>query len=72
MRNCLKRVGWIAIVLPLAGCAVLPDAYSGCDEAQPYQSARQAEPLRVPAGADLPDTRNALRIPEIDEPGTAA
>ena len=68
MRNCLKRIGWIAIVLPVAGCAWLPDAYSGCNEAQPYQSARQAESLRVPAGADQPDTRNALRIPEIKSP----
>lgn len=68
MRNCLKRVGWIAIVLPVAGCAWLPDAYSGCDEAQPYQSSRQAEPLRVPAGGAQPDTRSALRIPEVTSP----
>lgn len=54
--------------LPLAGCGWLPDAYSGCDDAKPYQSATQAEPLRVPAGADLPDTRNALKIPEVKTP----
>lgn len=68
MRTWLKRVGWIAMVVPLAGCSVLPDAYTGCDEVQPYELARQAEPLRVPAGADLPDTRNALRIPELKGP----
>ncbi len=30
--------------------------------------AKQEEPLRVPAGADLPDTRNALKIPELKSP----
>jgi len=68
MRNCLRRLALIAAVLPVAGCAWLPDAYTGCEEAQPYQSARQAEPLRVPAGADQPDTRAALRIPEVKNP----
>ena len=68
MRNCLIRACWIAIVLPLGGCAWLPNAYTSCDEAQPYESARQQEPLRVPAGADLPDTRSALKIPETKSP----
>jgi uncharacterized lipoprotein len=62
------RLAWIAAFLPLAGCGWLPDAYSGCNDAQPYQSARQAEPIRVPAGADEPDTTNALRIPEVSAP----
>jgi opacity protein-like surface antigen len=61
-------LAWIAATLPLAGCGVLPDAYSGCDEVQPYESARQSDPLQVPAGADLPDTRNALKIPEVKAP----
>ena len=64
----LKRVGWIALVLPLAGCSVLPDAYTGCNEVQTYETATQEEPLRVPAGADMPDTRNALKIPESKSP----
>jgi opacity protein-like surface antigen len=68
MRRGLLGVVGIAVVLPLAGCTVLPDAYSGCNEAKPYQSAKEMEPLRVPAGADLPDTRNALKIPEIKTP----
>jgi len=61
-------VGWIATILPLAGCSVLPDAYTGCGETQPYQLARQEEALRVPAGADLPDTRKSLKIPETKGP----
>ena len=61
MRNGLIRLGCLAIVLPLAGCSVLPDAYTGCNDPKPYEAAVQKEPLRVPAGADLPDTRNALK-----------
>ncbi|HEY7754378.1 MAG TPA: hypothetical protein VH856_11230 [Steroidobacteraceae bacterium] len=51
-----------------AGCGLLPDAYGSCDEPQPYESATDAAPLKVPAGADAPDTRNALRIPELPAP----
>lgn len=57
-----------ALLLPLAGCGWLPDAYSGCNDLKPYHSARQQAPLKVPAGADLPDTRNALKIPEVTAP----
>ena len=73
MRNRMKRllIG-VSGLLPLAGCGLLPDAYSGCDKVQPYQAAEQAAPLAVPAGADLPDTRNALKIPEIRTPQVPA
>jgi uncharacterized lipoprotein len=68
MTRLALRWAALATALPLAGCGWLPDAYSGCDEARPYQAAKQAEPLKVPAGADLPDTRNALKIPELARP----
>lgn len=69
MRNRMNRMVFVvSALLPLAGCGLLPDAYSGCDKAQPYQTAQQMAPLGVPAGADLPDTRNALKIPEIKTP----
>ena len=69
MRNGMTRL-WmvIAAALPVAGCGLLPDAYSGCEKAQPYQAAEQKASLTVPAGANLPDTRNALNIPEIKTP----
>ena len=68
MRNRMNRmVIVVSALLPLAGCGLLPDAYSGCDKVQPYQAAQQVAPLDVPAGADLPDTRNALKIPEITD-----
>jgi len=61
---------WIvlAAMMPVAGCGLLPDAYTGCNKAQLYQAAEQLAPLTVPAGADLPDTRNALKIPEVKTP----
>lgn len=56
-------------VCVLAGaCKLLPDAYSGCDKVQPYQSAQELPPLRVPDGAIPPDTRNAMRIPAVSAP----
>ena len=59
---------WLAAALPLSGCSLLPDATSGCNDPQPYHAAVEAPPLRVPAGSDMPDTRNALKIPELTTP----
>jgi uncharacterized lipoprotein len=67
----IGMIRWIGVtaVLPVAGaCGLLPDAYSGCEKPQPYQSAEEVAPLRVPAGSDVPDTRNALQIPEVKAP----
>ena len=71
MRKNMKRAKFL-VLLPaclLAGaCGLLPDAYSGCDKPQPYQSAQDLPPLRVPDGAVPPDTRNAMRIPAVNAP----
>jgi len=64
-------IRWMAAVAALAftgGCGLLPDAYTSCQKPQPYHAAREAAPLRVPSGSNLPDTRNALRIPEVAAP----
>ena len=66
------RASFGAVVLALAGCSVLPDAYTGCNDSKPYQSATEEEPLKVPAGADMPDTRNALKIPVVKTPEVPA
>jgi uncharacterized lipoprotein len=68
MSSRVHALATLTALLPLAGCGWLPDAYSGCNESQPYQSARQLPPLQVPAGADQPDTDDALRIPEVKAP----
>jgi uncharacterized lipoprotein len=64
-------IRWIAVTAALliaTGCGLLPDARSSCEKPRPYQSARTEAPLRVPSGSDMPDTRNALRIPEVSAP----
>lgn len=66
-----ERMGLLALAaaaLSLTGCGWLPDAYTGCEDLKPYQSAKEEAPLKVPAGADLPDTRNALKIPASTGP----
>ncbi len=67
----MKRAKFL-LLLPaclLAGaCGLLPDAYSGCDKAQPYQSAQDLPPLQAPNGAVPPDTRNAMNIPAVHAP----
>jgi uncharacterized lipoprotein len=68
MTSVLVRIACMATFLPVAGCGWLPDAYSGCNDAKPYESAKQVDPLKVPAGADLPDTHNALKIPDVNTP----
>jgi opacity protein-like surface antigen len=59
----------LLLLLPVCvfagACSLLSDADSGCDERQPYQSAQETAPLRVPDGALPPDTRNALPIPQV-------
>jgi len=69
MRRRLKLIG---ILLPLlaaaSGCSLLPDARSGCNKPTPYQAAEEMPPLRVPQGATAPDTRGAMRIPQVTAP----
>ena len=67
----IGTIRWIALAVAAAftgGCKLLPDAYTSCSKPQPYQSAQESAPLEVPAGADLPDTRNALHIPAVTAP----
>ena len=58
----------VLAAMPLASCGLLPDAYTGCDKVRPYQSAENRPPLRVPEGADLPDTSQAMKIPDVRTP----
>jgi hypothetical protein len=61
--------------LTIALCAsltVLPGCKrlfgSGCSKPQIYAQAQSLPPLRIPVGLDGPDTRAALKIPELNEP----
>lgn len=52
----------------LVGCKAFSPTYEDCAADQPYHSAREVPPLRVPEGLDMPNTRNALVIPEVTAP----
>lgn len=64
----IRCVALAAVVAVAGGCGLLPDAYTSCSKPQPYQAAAESAPLKVPAGSDLPDTRNALKIPAVTAP----
>ena len=55
-----------------AGFAVLPGCKrlfaSSCNKPQAYAQAQSLPPLRIPVGLEGPDTRAALKIPELNEP----
>jgi uncharacterized lipoprotein len=62
------RIVLLFSVLALSGCGLFKPTYESCDEAPAYAGARELPPLRVPPGVDAPDTRNALRIPDVAAP----
>ena len=61
--------GLLLVLLGLSGCH-LARAISGgaCHDTQGYMKQRSVEPLKIPAGLDAPDTTNALRLPQLNEP----
>ena len=62
----MNRTAKIAIaalgILPLAGCKVFR---SNCHAPQGYEVALNHAAIKVPAGLEAPDTRAALRIPDV-------
>ncbi len=62
---------WVPLALAsllTQGCFLIPSAAETCAKPQAYETAQEAPPLQVPDGADLPDTRNALKIPTVTAP----
>ena len=53
------------IVLPLAGCQLIRPQTSTCHARQAYESAGSVAPLHAPEGLAQPNTRNALKIPDL-------
>jgi uncharacterized lipoprotein len=51
----------------LAGCGLFR-ADRSCHKTQDYESSRSVARLRVPAGLNAPDTRDALVIPQVTAP----
>jgi uncharacterized lipoprotein len=50
----------------LPGCGRL--FARSCSKPQVYAEAQSLPPLRIPVGLDGPDTRAALKIPDLNEP----
>lgn len=71
MKSVLKLGVLLAVSLALAGChpirALKSRAYS-CHNKQPYMAATSVAPMKIPSGLDVPDTTNALKIPDLNEP----
>jgi hypothetical protein len=65
----------IAVVLILASAAMLGACRSAsvkCAKPGAYVQAQTVAPLRIPANLDAPDTRGALRVPDLNEPEVPA
>jgi uncharacterized lipoprotein len=52
-------------LLLLGGCKSMT---GGCEKPHAYSTAENLPPLHIPAGLDGPDTRSAVRVPELTEP----
>ena len=65
----LKVLLWLApLVLAAAGCHPFRHFTYACHKAQPYMRASSAPSLTIPPGLDAPDTTNALRLPQLNQP----
>jgi uncharacterized lipoprotein len=72
MKSVLK-VGLVLVVaLALGGCKTIRSTTNACHKKQPYMSASTVAPLKIPPGLDVPDTTNALHIPDLKEPAPPA
>jgi hypothetical protein len=61
-----------AVGILLTSCVLLGACRGGpsasCAKPGVYTQAESVAPLRIPAGLDAPDTRGALRVPDLNEP----
>ena len=61
------RAGVAGVLIGLlTGCGALRGG--SCHEPGAYASAESVPPLKVPPGLHAPDTKNALRVPELNTP----
>lgn len=63
-----RLITLLAALLLLSGCNLIRPGSADCSKPRAYESAREAPLLKVPEGADQPQTRNALKIPKVDRP----
>jgi uncharacterized lipoprotein len=57
-------------LIALGGCGLFHrhGNYNTCNDPQPYANSRSIAPLKTPVGLTAPDTRSALKIPDLNEP----
>lgn len=69
MKSVVRIVALVALLLPLSGCHLVRAISSNaCHDTQAYMKERSVDTLKIPAGLDAPDTANALRLPQLNEP----
>ena len=66
----ISRIVAMSVALAaLSGCSWMHrNRVSSCRETTVVTEARNLPPLKVPPGLDAPDTRNAVKVPELNEP----
>jgi uncharacterized lipoprotein len=69
------RSVWLPRIIVALGLVALSGCFfhrhganNTCNDPQPYANARSIAPLKTPIGLSAPDTRAALRIPDLNEP----
>jgi uncharacterized lipoprotein len=68
MKSVLRLGLILAAAVSLMGCHALTSRTNACHNKQPYMAATSVPPLKMPPGLDVPDTTNALHIPDLKEP----
>jgi uncharacterized lipoprotein len=67
----LGRAVIVVLALVASGCSWTHhgrNRHAKCMEPNIGTQARNLPPLKVPAGMDSPDTRNAIKVPPLAEP----
>ncbi len=61
---------YLTLLVGVSGCHTLHNKFSSnrCSESRTYEGERSVAPLKVPAGMGTPETANALRLPQLNEP----
>ena len=60
----------LALLLGVSGCHMLRGKLNqnSCNDTKNYANQGSVPPLKVPPGLDVPDTANALRLPQLNAP----
>jgi uncharacterized lipoprotein len=73
MKSAWRVPALMALLLAVSGCHLMRAMTTNtCRNAQPYLKSQSVAPLKIPAGLDVPDTTNALRLPQLNEPAPPA